>query len=621
MASQTIPASAGTKPASVKLVIWDLDETLWRGTLSETSTTLIEGRAELLTTLVDRGVMVSVCSKNDLGVARRRLEELGLWDLVVFPRIDWLPKGPEVQALIETAQLRPENVLFVDDNPLNRAEVAWQVPGIQVLDPAEPAFDGRMAEIVAAGKDDAKRSRLAEYKVLETKASAAETFGDNLEFLRSCDIRVQVTERPAADAERIQELLARTNQLNYTKRRASLEEVRTLLADPEVRSLAIRVTDRFGDYGLVGFGAVRRTGEGTAVEHLAFSCRILNMGIEQWVWHQLGAPAIEVAEPVSTPLGGPLPDWITKVEGAAPVAPASGVPSGRSSGNRSGEADPNRSRPGLPVLFVGGCDLEQSVAFVDADRPVTTYFNYTARANPKLTIHRDSIDFLLSDGLTPDQRAFVLETSPFLDPQAFELPDYGRFGHIVYSPLIDYVQAKYVSDSVPGFFNSFGDLLTPAIDELRIASIAARSGIDPERMRRFAAVWRPAEKQDDVYRSQLLELFGRMTRHAAVTVLLGATTTHGALDAARLATHQRLNAIVAEVATPFPGIEVIAVDPLISTEGDFAGSIRHYQRRVYFDLAKQISARIGADVRSSSSAWVRRGLARIARRLRRARPV
>jgi hypothetical protein len=478
-----------------------------------------------------------------------------------------------------------------------------------------------MAEIVASGKDDAKRSRLAEYKVLEAKASAAETIGDNLEFLRSCDIRVQVTERPAADAERIQELLARTNQLNYTKRRASLEEVRTLLADPEVRSLAIRVTDRFGDYGLVGFGAVRRTGEGTAVEHLAFSCRILNMGIEQWVWHELGAPAIEVAEPVSTSLGGPLPDWITKVDGSATAASATRVSSGRSSGNRSGEADPDPSRPGLPVLFVGGCDLEQSVAFVDADRPVTTYFNYTARANPKLTIHRDSIDFLLSDGLTAKQRAFVLETSPFLDPQAFELPDYDRFGHIVYSPLIDYVQAKYVSDRVPGFFNSFGDVLMPAIDEARIASMASRSGLDPDRMRHFGASWRPDQKPDDVYRRQLRELFERMTRRASVTVLLGATTTHGTLDESRIAMHGRLNSIVSEVAASFRAIDVIAVDPLIATEADFAGSIRHYQRRVYFDIARQISAQIGADVRSSWSAWVRRGLARIARRLRLARSV
>jgi len=602
MASQTLPPTAGTKPASVKLVIWDLDETLWSGTLSETSTTLIDGRAELVANLVDRGVMVSVCSKNDLADARRRLQELGLWDLIVFPRIDWLPKGPEVRALIEAVQLRTENVLFVDDNPMNRAEVAWQVPGIQVLDPADPAFNDRMAEIVASGKDDAKRTRLAEYKVLETKASAAESFGDNLEFLRSCDVRVRLTERPIAEAERIQELLARTNQLNFTKRRASLDEVRALLADPEVRTIAINVTDRFGDYGLVGFGAVR----GTTVEHLAFSCRILNMGIEQWVWHELGAPVFSVAEPVSTELGGPLPDWITRVEDAAastlPAAPGGNAP-------RAGV------RSGLAVLFVGGCDLEQSVAFVNADGPVTTYFNYVARANAKLTIHRDSIDFLLSNRLTDEQRAFVLETSPFLDAEVFEVPDYDRFGHIVYSPLIDYVQAKYVSERVPGFFNSFGDVLTPVIDEPRIAAIAARSGIDPDRMRQFASSWRPADKPDGVYRQQLRELFERMTQTARVTVLLGATTTHGRLDAARIETHRRLNGIVTEVAAGFPAIDVIAVDPLISTEQDFSGSIRHYQRRVYFDIARQISAGIGAEIRSSSSASVRRGLARIARRL------
>jgi predicted enzyme involved in methoxymalonyl-ACP biosynthesis len=86
-------AITATLTAPVKLVIWDLDETFWSGTLSEGGATPIDEHVEMVRALVDRGIMCSICSKNDYGEAKAKLEEMGIWDLFVFPHIAWSPKG------------------------------------------------------------------------------------------------------------------------------------------------------------------------------------------------------------------------------------------------------------------------------------------------------------------------------------------------------------------------------------------------------------------------------------------------------------------------------------------------------------------------------------------------
>ena len=110
-----------TVKAQVKLVIWDLDETLWRGTLSEEGIQPVQAHLDMVRTLVDRGIMCSICSKNDFAQARAAVESLGIWDLFVFPHIAWSPKGQAIAQMIDEMGLRAENVLFLDDNHLNLA--------------------------------------------------------------------------------------------------------------------------------------------------------------------------------------------------------------------------------------------------------------------------------------------------------------------------------------------------------------------------------------------------------------------------------------------------------------------------------------------------------------------
>ena len=291
---------------AVKLIVWDLDDTLWSGTLSEGEVALDPSRAELIRSLNRRGIVNAICSNNDEEAARAVLDESGLLDEFVFARIGWTPKGPRVAGIIEDAQLRPENVLFIDDLALNRREVRHFSPGIQT---AGPEISENMLSLPElAGKDDRGLTRLEQYRVLERKlADRARSDDGNESFLWSCDIRIGIFRDGRDEAERLYELVTRTHQLNFTKRRPSREDFVAMLADPRFDTGYVRVRDRYGDYGICGFFSVNR--DDATVIDLLFSCRVLHMGVEQWVYDHLGRPPLTVVGEVASSLEGSA-EWI-----------------------------------------------------------------------------------------------------------------------------------------------------------------------------------------------------------------------------------------------------------------------------------------------------------------------
>ena len=200
----------------VKLIIWDLDDTLWSGALAEGDTVrLFEERAEIIKRLNNHGIVSSVNSKNDFEAAKAKLEEFGLWRHLVFCRIAFVPKGEAVFQLIEDMQLRAENVLFVDDNPVNLGEVAHANPGIHTLDASTDACNEVLRKVLAENAHITK-SRVEEYRGLEARLLESRNSGvDREAFLASCEIRACLI--PRGDnvpfVNRIEELINRTNQL------------------------------------------------------------------------------------------------------------------------------------------------------------------------------------------------------------------------------------------------------------------------------------------------------------------------------------------------------------------------------------------------------------------------
>ena len=152
----------------IRLVIWDLDDTFWTGTLSEGGIEAFNPEHHaLVARLAARGIMNSICSKNDHNTVQAILEKLEVWDKFVFPSIDWSPKGARVAAIITAMGLRPTTVVFIDDNPINRAEVTEEIPGIIAVD---EDFIAQIADHpMFVGKDDSNLTRLSQYKLLEEK--------------------------------------------------------------------------------------------------------------------------------------------------------------------------------------------------------------------------------------------------------------------------------------------------------------------------------------------------------------------------------------------------------------------------------------------------------------------
>ncbi len=308
----------------IRLIIWDLDDTFWTGTLTEGGIeAFVQEHHDLVVSLARRGIVSSICSKNDHDAVRAILQEQGLWDYFIFPSIDWSPKGARVAAMVEAIGLRPPTVMFIDDNPGNRGEVAAAVPGIAV---ASETFIREIAgHPMFAGKDDGAMTRLAQYKLLERKQQdAVQAAGDNTGFLRGCGIQVTIEHDVERHLDRVVELVNRTNQLNFTKQRLSDDPAAARAeALAQIRYFGhqaglVKVSDRYGEYGYVGFYLKtldEQLGAGS-LKHFCFSCRTLGMGIEQWVYQTLGRPWLwPVGEVLSDPKAETPVDWINQASG------------------------------------------------------------------------------------------------------------------------------------------------------------------------------------------------------------------------------------------------------------------------------------------------------------------
>jgi methoxymalonate biosynthesis protein len=264
----------------IKCVIWDLDETLWAGTLAESDRVELSDEVRsVVTGLDERGILQSVCSRNDHDEAWRRLEELGVAGYFVLPRIGWGPKSAAVSEIVERLGFAQSAVAFVDDQPAERAEVAHRLPGVRCY-PADqaPRLLGLPEFDPPRTTTSARRRQLYQ---TEERRSAARTAspGTDVDFLRS--LRAELTIEPAGehDLDRLAELTRRTTQLNTTGVPYSRAELAALRARAGHEVLVARLTDRFGDYGEVGVVLLARLSGVWRIRLLATSCRVLAHGV------------------------------------------------------------------------------------------------------------------------------------------------------------------------------------------------------------------------------------------------------------------------------------------------------------------------------------------------------
>jgi FkbH-like protein len=593
---------------SVKLVIWDLDETLWTGTLSEGPVTMRDHESNVVRQLNRRGIMNSICSKNDFEAVRAQLRsEDNLWDEFVFPKISWAPKGPQIAQIVEDMQLRPKQVLFIDDNPTNIQEAIYSVPGIQTSGPHIIADLLSLPQL--AGGNDPQLKRLGQYRLLEQKAQErTENIGTNDDFLRSCNIQVEIGDDCLTEDNfpRIAELVERTNQLNFTKRRLDSDELRAILSDPQRENRYVRVRDRFGDYGICGFYSL-------AAGHLSdflFSCRILHMGVEQWIYVGLGCPSIDVAGEVATPLDSTYKvDWINQE-------------------NRTFHFDAvtrERSMAGSKVLLKGACDLVAVNDFLGG--ALETEFNVITAAG--LPEHRDHTEIIRrSTSETISKYGPIIDRLPFLDRSSyssriFETPNYG---YLVLSVLTDYTQGIYRYRDTD-FLVPFG-VYDRDITDLdlwdRRASDMAWMGLQPEFIRWFSENFEfqgplspEAFKENIRWLSKAIPSTSRLVLVNGAEVDMGVPSEQG-----RHLRHREMNRALDEVVRELSNASILDVRGFITSRDDLTDSPRHYRRSVYLRMAEALRDVVTADiqVKRVTKTSMRSSLRKISNQMKRRLP-
>ena len=274
LADQQAEPDAVDPSKAVKCVVWDLDNTMWDGVLIEDGIEGIKLRQQSVDTikaLDQRGIVNSIASKNDWGDAQQALQRFGLEEFFVYPQVHWEPKSHSVQAIQRSLNIGIDTMVFVDDQPFERAEVESRCPAVQTFDIHEiegllshPRFDVEITED--------SRLRRKRYQEQAQRDESMGSSGDYEDFLRSCEIVVEMKRLDEDLVPRVHELAQRTNQMNFSGNRYSLDKVDSFRTDERFECWTIAASDRFGSYGVVAFVIVEL--ELNRIIDLAMSCRI-----------------------------------------------------------------------------------------------------------------------------------------------------------------------------------------------------------------------------------------------------------------------------------------------------------------------------------------------------------
>lgn len=264
----------------IKCLVFDLDGTLWRGVLSEGGANELEPcAAELIKELDERGVIMSIASKNDESAALARLGRFGIGEYFLCPRISWAPKSESIKAIADELGIKLGSIAFIDDNEFERDEVSFKLPDVRVYDASEL---GTLAEKPEFNPvfitEDAKHRREMYIADIGRKKAEESYSGSADEFLATLGMHLTLSPVTEEDLKRVYELTVRTHQLNSTGYTYDYDELRALIGSEDHIFLIASLTDRYGDSGKVGLLLIEK-GEKYRIKLLIVSCRVMSRGI------------------------------------------------------------------------------------------------------------------------------------------------------------------------------------------------------------------------------------------------------------------------------------------------------------------------------------------------------
>jgi FkbH-like protein len=283
-----------------KALVVDLDNTLWGGVIGEDGLEGIQVSPEypgaayqalqrVILDLYHRGIILALCSKNNLADAMEALEHHP--GMVLRPhhfaalRINWNDKAHNLREIAAELNIDIDALAFLDDNPVERERVRMELPEVTVIDlpeePMEYALALRLSPVferLVLSEEDRERGRYyAEQRQREEMEQSATSLE---EFYYALQQEVEIVPVTTATLTRVAQLTQKTNQFNTTTRRYTEQQTAALAASPDWDVYSIRVKDRFGDNGIVGVIIAHDTGDTSEIDTFLLSCRVIGRTVE-----------------------------------------------------------------------------------------------------------------------------------------------------------------------------------------------------------------------------------------------------------------------------------------------------------------------------------------------------
>jgi len=291
-----------------KVIVLDCDNTLWKGVCGEVSPGELEvheGFKEWQQFLVqqkEKGMLLCLCSKNveaDIWNVFEKRKDFSLQrEHLTDYQINWQSKSKNIHLLAKTLNLGLESFIFIDDNPVECAEVRAHCPEVLTLQWPQ-SEDGRREltyhtwefDHFSVTEEDTKRTIMTQQNIhRESLLEECNNFND---FIEKLDLVVDILPIAPKNLARVSQLTKRTNQFNFTTIRRSEHDIQAILDQTGFECRIVNVKDRFGEYGLVGVLIFYQAEQHLKIDSFILSCRVLGRGVEHKMMAELGRYAIE----------------------------------------------------------------------------------------------------------------------------------------------------------------------------------------------------------------------------------------------------------------------------------------------------------------------------------------
>ncbi|HUQ38262.1 MAG TPA: HAD-IIIC family phosphatase [Aestuariivirga sp.] len=264
-----------------KLIVCDLDNTLWSGVIGESTVSPHLDRQAILKSLKEKGILLAVNSKNNPANVTWSGGVLSEEDFACM-RINWQTKVENIGEIVDEMNLKSNSFMFIDDRADERAIVSSVYPEIVVLDANDPAVWRRLALWARMVNSTAEMDRTKMYRERQKREAFVVSSSKHSvpDLFQQLELKCIVSLSESKSLPRIVELINRTNQFNTTGRKTSLKEVVSWHEQPEWAIYTAAASDRFGDMGIVGVLVTHKVREHQEIEVFVLSCRVFGYGIE-----------------------------------------------------------------------------------------------------------------------------------------------------------------------------------------------------------------------------------------------------------------------------------------------------------------------------------------------------